>query len=215
MELDCYKMIALKKELFWIPADLPIFEHKKELVQLYVQDYQNQKVAKAFGSQMFTHRVENYAVSKFKNDYEESHKHLYDYINTHLPYDNLVNVKIHNNIRQGKAHVDFVFPEKNKELYANNTGNEPCGYRMVIAGDRQGHLFVDKTNADGSTERVYPTLPETTDWYILNSTSAYHGLDGVNPDRYILFCHAWINKQQHDEIIKRSLEKYSDYAIWS
>lgn len=205
----------MSKDLFWIPADLPVFDHKDDLVKLYVQDYQNQKVARAFGSQMFTRRVENYAVSEFKSGYSESHKHLYDYINKYLPYDNLVNIKIHNNIKQGSAHLDFVFPEKNKELYLNNTSNEPCGYRMVIAGSRQGHLFVDRPKDDGSVERLYPTLPDSTDWYILNSTSAYHGLEGVNPDRYILFCHAWINKDKHDEILKRSLEKYSSYAIWA
>jgi hypothetical protein len=201
----------LPKGLLWIPADLPRYADRQMLVDNYVQEYKNSAVARAFGSQQFTEAVENYAQSQFKESYRSTHQSLFDYLDQHMPFDHLVNIKIHRQLREGRAHIDFLFPENNPQLYENNNSNEPCGYRMVIAGVRQGQLYIDKSNG----ERVFPTLPETTDWYILGHTTALHGLKGYDDTgRHILFCHAWINAERHSSILQNSLAKYSDYAVW-
>jgi hypothetical protein len=197
-------------KLLWVPADLPLFLEKKELVEKFHLDYVNDKKAKAFDSQQFTEHTDSYEISPYKQEYLESHKYLIDYITENMPYTDIVNIKIHHQSRQGKTHIDFGSPDKNIELFNHNNSVEPCGYRMVIAGVRQGQLYVERN--DGS--RVYPTLPESTDWYILGHTNVPHGLDGVDTNRYIIFCHAWIDKEKHDEIVKRSLEKYGDYCVY-
>ena len=200
----------LPKGLLWIPADLPLYEDRQMLVDNYVQEFKNSVVAKAFGSQQFTNSVENYAHSQFKEQYKATHQSLFDYIDQNLPFDHLVNIKIHRQLREGRAHIDFISPDNNPQLFENNNTNEPCGYRMVIAGVRQGQLYIDKSNG----ERVFPKLPDTTDWYILGHTNALHGLKGFDADRHILFCHAWINPERHSKIIESSLAKYKDYAVW-
>lgn len=197
-------------KLLWIPADLPLFADKAELLNSYQVDYVNEKKARAFNSQQLTKHTDNYGISVYKDKYVESHKCLFDYITDHMPYTDLVSVKIHNQARQGKTHLDFTVPGNNMDLYNHNHELEPCGYRMVIAGTRQGHLYIEQR--DGT--RIFPTLPESTDWYILGHTNAPHGLEGVDADRYILFCHAWINEEQHNQILKRSIEKYSEYAVY-
>jgi hypothetical protein len=200
----------LPKNLLWVPADLPLYTDRQMLIDNYIQEFQNPVIAKAFASQPFTETVKDYKKSKFKESYKDSHQSLFNYINQHLPFDDLVNIKIHRQIKEGKAHIDFSSPEKNINLYENNNINEPCGYRMVINGVRKDQLYIYKS----SGEKLYPVLPETTDWYILGHTNTLHGLQGVDFDRHILFCHAWINKEKHSAIINRSLEKYSEYAIW-
>jgi hypothetical protein len=196
-------------KVLWIPADLPKFENSLQLVESYTCEYQNQKVARAFDSQQFTVRTENYQPTEFKQQYRDSHHYLINYIEQHLPFDYLVNIKIHRPARQGQTHIDFGSPRRNLELYQNNNSLEPCGYRMVIAGRRNEHLYVEKNK-----EVIYPYLPDTTDWYIIGSTNVPHGLNGIDTDRFILFCHGYINKEKHHSILSRSIDKYKDYAIW-
>ena len=81
---------------------------------------------------------------------------------------------------------------------------------MVIAGSRQGSLHVE--NSKG--EKIYPTLPETTDWYCIGSTDVRHAVEKLDQGRMIIFTHGQMNSDKHNELIKRSLEKYADYAVW-
>lgn len=198
------------KKLLWIPADIPKLEYSNRLIELYNCDYKNKENAKAFESQQFTVRTENYQETVFKNEYLDSHRFLIDYIQTHLPFDRLVNIKIHRPVNKGKTHIDFLYPEKNFKLFENNKETEPCGYRMIIKGNRHGNLYI-KNNV----EKLYPQLPETTDWYIIGSTNVPHGLNDKDFNRFILFCHGYINKKKHQDIIERSIDKYKEYAIWS
>jgi hypothetical protein len=197
------------KDLLWIPADLPKLETKNLLVESYKCDYKNKENARAFESQQFTIRSDNYQVSNYKEEYLKTHRYLIDYIDQHLPFDQLVNIKIHRPVSRGRTHIDFLYPKNSPELFQNNNIHEPCGYRMVIAGCRNGHLYVDQNG-----EQTYPILPDTTDWYIIGSTNVPHGLNDRDPDRFILFCHGYINKEKHHSILSRSIDKYKDYAIW-
>ena len=198
------------RQLLWIPADMPKLENKNLLIVLYKCEYKNNENAKAFESQQFTIRTENYQSSTFKDEYVFSHKFLINYIREYLPFDQLVNVKIHRPVNKGRTHIDFLYPEKNLELFTNNHQSEPCGYRMIINGSRHGQLYI-KTNG----KKIYPQLPETTDWYIVGSTNAPHGLNNKDSNRFILFCHGYINKKKHHDLLDRSLSKYKNYAIWS
>jgi hypothetical protein len=196
-------------KLLWVPADIPKLETKNLLVDSYKRDYKNKENARAFESQQFTIKSDNYQVSNYKEEYLETHRYLINYIAQHLPFDHLVNIKIHRPVAQGRTHIDFLYPDKNKELYENNNSLEPCGYRMVIAGRRNGHLYVKTAG-----QTIYPILPEDTDWYIISSTTALHGLNDKDDSRFILFCHGYINKEKHQDILTRSIDKYKDYAIW-
>jgi hypothetical protein len=46
----------------------------------------------------------------------------------------------------------------------------------------------------------------------LDHTSTLHGVDG-EIDRWTIFTNFEIDKQRHDELLLKSLEKYKEYAI--
>jgi hypothetical protein len=196
------------KNLFWLPLDLPKFEYSNEIIA----DFKGKFIpanASAFLAQKLTEDGPPYATSKWRNDLTESQSKLKEYIDMHLPFDALVNIKVHHPHRKGTLHVDFAVPRDNLELFKNNKENEPCGYRLVLSGERSGDLTIKNSSGD-----QYPKLPNDTDWYAIGSTNVLHSITHSCPDRYIIFCHGWINREKHDLIISKSLEKYKDYAIW-
>jgi hypothetical protein len=196
------------KTLFWLPLDLPKFEYSDEIIADF-----NGKIATnapAFLAQKLTENGSPYAKSNWRNDLTASQSKLKEYIDAHLPFDDIVNIKVHHPNSKGSLHIDFVVPKDNPEFFKHNEENEPCGYRLVLSGARSGDLIIK--NSSGNQ---YPQLPEDTDWYIIGFTNVLHSITHRCPNRYIIFCHGWINKEKHDIIINRSLEKYKDYAVWS
>lgn len=204
----------MKRELLWLPIDFPQFtlEQKTIFVDYYKKDYTG-KIAGAFESQLFSLKLSNerYSDSIFDESQRETHGFLFDFVTQYLPFDQLVNLKIHRQYRDTTGvHIDFANPNDNILLFENNKINDPCGYRMVVAGSRHGSLHVE--NSKG--EKVYPTLPDTTDWYCIGSTNVKHAVEKLEVGRMIIFTHGWINANTHNEIINRSLEKYGEYAVW-
>jgi hypothetical protein len=197
------------KNLLWCPIDLPKFEHKTELITDFVKEFVP-KSARAFEAQKLTTMSPNYGKSTWLDELTSSQEKFKEYIDNFLPFDNLVNIKIHHPHRQGSMHIDFIDYDKNVDLYKHNRDMEPCGYRMVIAGSKKGDLVIDT----GKRKRI-PELPEDTDWYVTGHTNVLHGNTRYCPERYIVFCHIWVNKDSHQKLLTRSLEKYKDYAIWA
>ena len=104
------------KDILYMPVDLPKFDKCNELVA----DYNNELTshsAQAFEVQRLLERNKNYGISKPRADLTESQTAILEYINEHLPFTDLVNIKIHHMRRQGSIHIDFVEPKHNKELY--------------------------------------------------------------------------------------------------
>lgn len=195
------------KNLFWIPLDLPKFQYSKEIIaDCTLKDAH--AYPSAFLAQKLTEDVPKYGITKWISNLTESQSKLKEYIETHLPFDDIVNIKVHHPRRKGLLHIDFLSPTDNPGLYKNNKDLEPCGYRLVLSGDN-GDLVIK--NSKGIQT---PIMPEDTDWYTIGSTNVLHAITDSCPDRYIIFCHGWVNKEKHDLLISRSLEKYKDYAIW-
>jgi len=204
----------MMKNILWMPIDLPRFESSRAVIE----DFKQAKTFMPLGSifealRLTTKTSENYGVEQWRPDLTASQSKLADYIDKHLPFDHLVNVKIHHPTRtrpDDQFHYDFVSPDKNPELYQHNKNMEPCGYRLILQGGRTGELRVI---AEGKS--IVPVMPMDTDWYVLGHTNTAHSNIGYPEDRYIVFCHAWINKQRHTELIERSLEKYKNYTVFA
>ena len=128
---------------------------------------------------------------------------------THFPYEAVINLKVINNVSKVEPHVDFTKPNDNLRLYHNNLINEPCGYRVIIKGKKQGVLYV--INDKG--EKVYPEIPEDTDTFLINHTYGIHGAE-FEEGRSLLFCHFQIDQKAHRALLVRSLEKYKEYVIY-
>ena len=147
-----------------------------------------------------------------KEGLTNSQNHLIDYCKTHLPFTDLVNIKIHHITTTGmKLHVDFGDPTKNPELYKHTQEHEPCGFRMVIQGTKSGDVAV--TNND---EVIVPRMAEDTDWYAISHTGTLHGtpsnIEDIE-DRYVLFVQGWVDKEKHNELISKSIDKYKDLIV--
>lgn len=197
------------KGLSWMPIDIPFFQYKKELVADFVADF-IPNTAGAFEAQRLTTKVPKYGISEWNSNLTESQRHLKEYIDRYLPFEHLVNIKLHHPHRRGSMHIDFVIPDDNLDLFEHNSRMEPCGFRMIIQGTRQGDLAVMT-----DTETVIPVMPESTDWYVIGHTNVRHGNTQYCPDRYVLFCHGWINKEKHTELLERSMQLYKDFAVWN
>jgi hypothetical protein len=149
-----------------------------------------------------------YSVSAWKKEIRENSAGLIKWFG-HLPFTNLRNIKLNRQERPVGGHIDFTNPGLDGNLWENNHCNEPCGYRVLVRGRRDGCLWVD--GSDGT--RYACNMPGSTDVYVLDHTAGYHGVDD-DADRWTIFCHAEIEPNLHAAIIKRSLEKYGDLAIW-
>ena len=192
------------KDILYMPVDLPKFDMCNELVADFNKEF-TPHTAQAFESQRLLEKSIDYAISKPRSDLTVSQTAVLEYINEHLPFSDLVNIKIHHMRRQGSIHVDFSTPKHNKELYNHNKENEPCGYRMVIQGSKQGDLAVI-TNDHVIRQ---PTLSDS-DWYVISHTGSAHANTKYVDDRYILFCHGWIDPQKNEELLNKSLSKYKN-----
>lgn len=125
-----------------------------------------------------------------------------------LPYKSIRNVKFNVQMEAVKSHIDFTKPKLKPELFENNVDNEPCGYRILIAGKRSNALYViDNGN------KIYCDMPNDTDVYVLGHTSTLHGVED-DPGRQTIFIHIEIDSEKHSNILRRSIEKYKQYAIW-
>lgn len=192
------------KDILFMPCVLPKFSKCDELVEDFNKEF-TPITAQAFESQRLLEPTKNYAISKPKSDLTPSQVDVIEYIHKYLPFSDLVNVKIHHMRRQGSIHIDFVEPKHNRELYEHNKANEPCGYRMVIQGNRQGDLAII-TNDQVIKQ---PRLPIDTDWYVISHTGTAHANTRYVDNRYILFCHGWVDPQKNEELLSNSLERYS------
>jgi hypothetical protein len=162
--------------------------------------------------QKFTTKNKDYSKSSWIDSLSEAQLKLTKYISDHIPYTDLVNVKIHRMDAAGiqHRHVDFFHPEVNPELYQHNLACEPCGYRMVLQGNIKRALAVET-----SSRVYYPELPDDTDWYVMGHTNVWHWNEEYDPNRYIVFLHVWLNQEKHFELLDKSYKKYKEHVIWT
>lgn len=105
-------------------------------------------------------------------------------------------------------HVD-VQPEyvKDQKEYQHIRENEPAGYRIVLSGS------TDKLEVfDGKDWRI-AYLPSCPFAYVLNSTVVKHRVIGESGRRTLYF-RGFLDMKKHRTLIKKNLEKYSDYALY-
>lgn len=192
------------RKLLWCPIDVPAVPCVDRIVDNFSDDTH-------WGYWHFMRltdkQISAYDVSDWSLWTRQNLPELIEWFKV-LPFKNLRNVKVNLQISQVKGHIDYTRPDSDPDLWQNNNSNEPCGYRIILKGSRQNCLWVEENG-----QRRYCTQPTTTDTYVLNHTAGYHGVDH-DTERWTIFCHAEIDTDAHAELIERSLQKYSSYAIW-
>jgi hypothetical protein len=191
--------------LLWTPIDVPPFPDICGLLE-------PSRLDEGFAFWKFLRLTEKkatpYQISDWKPEIAEGFPQLLRWFD-HLPFLNLRNIKLNLQIRPVTGHIDFTKPDDDPALWANNHGNEPCGYRILVKGNREDCLWVKKS----SGARVMCRMPSDTDVYVLDHTAGFHGVN-ADSDRWLIFCHAEIDTTRHSEILAKSLGKHGNHAIW-
>jgi len=189
------------KNLLWCPIDLPRIPNSFDEVKGDKWIFWNKT--------NFTEKRETpYDTSQWTEYARNKYPKFIEWFEC-LPYKSIRNVKFNYQIDIVKPHIDFTKPELKPYLYQNNVDNEPCGYRILISGKRTGAVYVVDNGI-----KIPCVMPNDTDVYVLGHTSTLHGVE-EDIDRQTMFIHIEIDKDRHQEILKRSVEKYKQYAIWS
>jgi hypothetical protein len=139
-----------------------------------------------------------------------------------LDYDNGGHFDFREQFVNNKPHQDPIA----KSLAPSNLG--PTAYKNLVMRDMLETFYVlpNSTNPDivqydaRSREKlnpVFPILPDTTDWFILNNHLGYHG-SFLAPKEYrkiTMFIAGKLDSTKHLELLNRSIEKYKDYIIYN
>ena len=217
----------------YLPLDTPKFKYKD-------------KVLNAFDGPIdFAWWAEEELTERIRGDEFESEKgwtesalekypELIEYITKEFPFKYLVYVKLlRANVDVGPHedgnYIEFKGSNKNyntisKSYLQHQLDTEPCGYRMIIKGNRKNLYMCDY---DEYTDepfvlqkgkligKRYCTLPETTDCFVLQTNNSPHGVDKIANDdnRLLLFVIGKLDNEKHDALINRSEEIYSEYVV--
>ena len=201
---NCLENHDVRKKLLYLPIDLPIMIDRDEIYDNFNPhgDYHVWKFMR------LTEPINGkYGRNYFKENSRINFPTLCNYIDL-LPFEALSNVKINFQTQEAEPHIDFTEPEKGKDLWENSLNNEPCGYRIVIIGSP------DVMNIHRGEEIITTHLPEDTHTYVIDQGSARHSVVD-DPGRITVFATGFINEKKHNDLLTASLNKYSQYAIWS
>lgn len=151
---------------------------------------------------------------------------LLTYMESNWPFESYVYVKLIRANQTVQPHVDGNFVEHKGPVGNYNTitqsyldhqlATEPCGYRMLIAGNRSNLYLCDeydpayKRKDWSDIEKRYCTVPETTDCFVLRTNDSPHGVDRIEDDdgRLLLFAIGHLDEARHDQLLQRSIERY-------
>jgi len=192
-------------KLLWLPIAVPRLPDISDLLDpsKAISDWD------AWNFRRLTVKRENpYDISEWAPWVQRDHAYLIDWFES-LPFKNLRNVKLNLQNRPVTGHIDFTRPEAELDLWKNNNSCEPCGYRIIVKGDRKNGLWVQQSNGN----RINCQMPDSTDTYVLRHTDGMHGVND-DQDRWTIFYHAEIDRDKHASLMAKSLDMYREYAIW-
>jgi hypothetical protein len=180
----------MKGKLLFLPIDIDIdisklFDHKESLITF-----------KGLWSTMIF-REEHFANASIIN------------LLNQLPFSKITQAKYNVQKIDVIPHIDVKQEYLNDNpQYKNICESEPSGYRIVLSGKPDSmEIFLDD-----QWKKVY--LPSVPGAYLINSTELYHRILN-DTGRRSLYFRGFIDKIKHEELIEKSLIKFSDYAVYS
>ena len=226
------------RNIGWMPIDVPQFDKKEELMADFHDDFKDTGyVGNAHDMQIQRVVARSAFETKFytEDDLHFQEKELtpiqrdvVEYCKKYIPIID-PEIRLHKIGPKGMSmHLDFLkyIPgtktEKNPEFYDHIVANEPCGFRMIVHGTQSGELKAMRGNQKDGYDwdnPIVPRMPTDTDWFVLNSTSLFHGTpdrvdDNIDTyDRYILLVIGWPDVEKLDELLTRSAEKYKNLVL--
>jgi hypothetical protein len=152
---------------------------------------------------------------------------LIEYMTTHWPFEHYIFATLMRANRPVHPHVDGNFVDDkglynryntvSQEYYDHQIATEPCGYRMIIKGNRSSLYLCDTYDPTyeqidwTGLEKQYCVIPEDTDCFVLKTNDSPHGVDYIEDDndRLLLFAIGWLDVDKHRELIEKSKIRYA------
>jgi len=217
----------MRSEIRFLPLDLPKFKFRQKVLDEFKPDTDFY----FWGEEYITHRNRDIQFHD-PMPIKKIHPELVEYVNKYFPFKGIVLMKLLRANRDVKPHVDdnyidFDGPSKDyntisREFRDHQLDTEPCGYRMIIEGDRKSLYLtngepkvIDGKLTYGKITEYTPTeVPESTDCFALKSYGSMHGVKKTVDDdnRLLLFVVGWLDQDKHNKLVDKSLKKYKDYA---
>jgi hypothetical protein len=217
-------MDSIRQRRF-LPLALPKFEYKQQVLEAFdgsikfgywhEEELTERDRSKPFNDPMsFTQE----AVAKYPE--------LIEYITTQWPFEYFVYVKLIRANRNVDPHVDGNFVDDKGPVGNYNTitqeyldhqiATEPCGYRMILNGNRSSLYLCDtydptyKQKDWSDINKQFCAIPEDTDCFVLRTNDSPHGVDYIEDDnqRLLLFAVGQLDVDKHNELLNRSVQKY-------
>ena len=154
----------------------------------------------------------------------ERFPNIKEYIDN-LPFDKNASISIlrqHPGVDVG-IHTDFdlwfgirfyLINSSNARIFFRKAKN-PTNYRLTAFDDNGKKINWDNLVEE---EKIYAKYPASRCSFHLTCTHAVHGVEAVPEDvscsRITFFFTGKLNPTKYAELLERSLNKYSDYAIW-
>lgn len=130
------------------------------------------------------------------------------YISEQLPFQKITMGKYNTQNNCIPSHIDVQKSYVNDDIeYYHITSMEPAGYRIVISGHRDALEVYDGKNW------ITAYLPKTPFAYVLNSTTAYHRVEG-EIGRTTMYFRGILDEEKHSKLLENNLTKFKDYAIF-
>ena len=125
-----------------------------------------------------------------------------DQILNQLPYIKITRILFNPQLGSVLSHNDREPDSAYEEgEYDHTISVEPCGYRIVLKGQKDSLSFYD------GEKWVTPELPSIPCCYVLDSTSAYHKV-ATDIGREVIWIRGFVDPKKHQDLINRSLLKY-------
>jgi hypothetical protein len=208
--------------------DLPKFQHKQKVLDEFAPDTDFY----FWGEEYITIRDRTIPFHD-PMPIQPVHTELVEYVAEHFPFTGVVLMKLIRANRDVKPHVDDNYldydgPRKDfnaitREFRDHQLNTEPCGYRMIIEGDRKSLYLTDgePTVIDGKltygevTQHIPTEVPESTDCFALKSYGSMHGVNKTENDdnRLLLFVVGWLDTDRHTALIEKSVGTYHDHVV--
>lgn len=97
-----------------------------------------------------------------------------------------------------------------KDTYDIHNPTEPRRYTIYLTNPKYNTFYFSKT--ESGEEKIYPNI--TSPCFVFNNNDVWHGAASTNRPKIILTTAGIIDNEKHEALLKRSLEKYKDYALY-
>ena len=88
---------------------------------------------------------------------------------------------------------------------------EPAGLKIMLSHTSKKCFYVCKSL---TSKRIFVKFPNDTNTFSCNERMFFHGSKKPKQSKFVLSTFGIIDKNRHQELIKRSVRKYNEQTVW-